>query len=164
VIASAKIATMSAPKGTIILTGANGGLGSAVISRIATSPQLRASYHGVYAVRNTASTHSLDAALVSHTHSHPHEKIALDLADLSSVRKAAADINERIAAGTIPRIHALILNAGFEEFTTDTHTQDGFDMAFAANYLGHWLFTMLLLQSMDLKVGRVLWTSSWVHK
>jgi NAD(P)-dependent dehydrogenase (short-subunit alcohol dehydrogenase family) len=153
---------MTALKGTIVLTGANGGLGNAVVSQIATSPQLGASYHGVYAVRNTVSAHSLDVALASHAHS--HEKVALDLADLNSVRKVAAGINERVAAGTIPRIHALVVNAGFEEFTTDTHTEDGFDMAFAANYLGHWLLTMLLLQSMDPEVGRVLWTSSWVHK
>lgn len=153
---------MAIPKGTIVLTGANGGLGSAVVSQIATSQELRESYHGMYTVRNTASANSLDAALASRVHS--HEKVALDLSDLSSVRKVAADINKRVAAGTIPRIHALILNAGFEEFTTDTHTQDGFDMAFAANYLGHWLLKMLLLQSMDLQVGRVLWISSWVHK
>jgi NAD(P)-dependent dehydrogenase (short-subunit alcohol dehydrogenase family) len=166
---------MTSVKGTIIITGANGGLGSATVSEIVSTPQLSVSYHGVYTVRNTATAHSLDAALVDrgsfrHTQrgnrdsAHSHEKISLDLSRLSNVRKVAAEINERVAAGTIPRIHAIILNAGYEEFVEQSWTEDGFDTAFAANYLGHWLLTLLLLQSMDPEVGRVLWISSWSHK
>ncbi|KAF2703703.1 NAD(P)-binding protein [Pleomassaria siparia CBS 279.74] len=152
------------PKGTIIVTGANGGLGSATVSQIVTSPQLNSSYHGVYTVRNTTAAHTLDTALSNQNlRPHSHEKVSLDLSQLSSVREVAADINERIAAGTIPRIHALILNAGYEEFETQTWTQNGLDTTFATNYLGHWLLTLLLLQSMDPQVGRVLWISSWSH-
>jgi NAD(P)-dependent dehydrogenase (short-subunit alcohol dehydrogenase family) len=33
-------------------------------------------------------------------------------------------------------------------------------MSFAVNYLGHWLLAVLLLQSMDTEVGRVVWMSS----
>jgi NAD(P)-dependent dehydrogenase (short-subunit alcohol dehydrogenase family) len=166
---------MTGLKGTIVVTGANGGLGSATVSHIVSSPQLSASYHGVYTVRNAASSHTLDAALVdrvSHRRPlrdnraslHSHEKISLDLSRLSNVREVAAQINERVAAGTIPHIHAIILNAGYEEFEKQTWTVDGFDMTFATNYLGHWLLTVLLLQSMDRDVGRVLWISSWSHK
>ncbi|KAH7113767.1 putative short-chain dehydrogenase [Dendryphion nanum] len=156
---------MMVPKGTIIVTGANGGLGSATVSQIVSSPRLSASYYGVYTVRNASTTPSLDAALVHSTSSNPHshEKISLDLAQLSDIRKVAAEINQRIAAGTIPRIHAIILNAGYEEFQEQSWTEDGLDTAFATNYLGHWLLTVLLLQSMDHEVGRVLWISSWSH-
>lgn len=151
------------PHGTIILTGANGGLGTSIVSQITTSPSLSLSYHGIYCVRNTNSCPSLNTALTSHS-THSHSKYSLDLSDLASVRDVARDINGQVAAGVIPRIHALVLNAGFEEFTSDTHTADGFDMAFAANYLGHWLMTVLLLESMDRERGRVVWLSSWVHK
>jgi NAD(P)-dependent dehydrogenase (short-subunit alcohol dehydrogenase family) len=162
-------------KGTIILTGANGGLGSATISQIVSSPKLSTYYYGVYMVRNAATAHSLDAALVNRgslrspqrgnsASSHSHEKISLDLSQLSDIRKVAAEINERVAAGKIPRIHALVLNAGYEEFENQTWTEDGLDMIFVTNYLGHWLLTVLLLQSMDREVGRVLWISSWSHK
>ncbi|KAF2477175.1 uncharacterized protein BDR25DRAFT_339170 [Lindgomyces ingoldianus] len=81
----------------------------------------------------------------------------------NNVRKVAAEINERVAAGIIPRIHAIILNAGYEEFEKQTWTEDGLDTTFATNYLGHWLLTVLLLQSMDREIGRVLWISSWSH-
>lgn len=162
---------MTEKKGTFIVTGANGGLGSAIVSQIVSSPQLSASYHGLYMVRNAATAHALDTALAapsspkqdSGVSSHSHEKVSLDLTQLSNVRKVAADINERVAAGTIPRIHALVLNAGYEEYTSQTWTEDGWDLTFAANYLGHWLLTVLLLQSMDPEVGRVLWVSSFAH-
>lgn len=168
-------AAMTGLEGTIIVTGANGGLGSATVSQIVSSPHLSVSYHGVYTVRNAAVAHSLDTALADRgsphgpqrangASSHLHEKISLDVSRLDNVRKVAAEINKRVAAGIIPRIHAIVLNAGYEEFETQTWTEDGFDTTFAANYLGHWLLTVLLLQSMDREVGRVLWISSWSHK
>lgn len=162
-------------KGTIVLTGANGGLGSAVVSQIISSPHLNAAYHGVYAVRDVTVAYSLNAVLTDRSTPrgvrpgsgatlHSHEKISLDLSRLSNVRKVATEINKRVSAGEIPRIHAIILNAGYEEFEKQTWTEDGWDTTFATNYLGHWLLTMLLLQSMDREVGRVLWISSWSHK
>lgn len=163
---------MADKKGTIIVTGANGGLGSAIVSQISSSPQLNTSYHGLYMVRNAATAQALDTALAaksspqmgSNATSHSHDKISLDLSELSSVRKVATEINERVAAGTIPRIQAIVLNAGYEEFVSQTWTEDGWDMTFAANYLGHWLLTVLLLQSMDREVGRVIWVSSYAHQ
>lgn len=158
-------AGMASIKGTILLTGANGGLGSATVSQIVTSPQLSQHYHGLYMVRDTDNASALDAATTGNSLlRHSHEKIALDLSQLSSVRKVAAHVNAQVAAGTIPRICAIILNAGYEEFGTQTWTSDGLDTTFATNYLGHWLLTLLLLQSMDLEVGRVVWISSWAHK
>lgn len=168
---------MADPKGTIIITGASGGLGSATASHIVSSPQLCAKYHGIYTVRNAAAIHeALDTALVrkefgspkvqqdNRAAIHTHERLSLDLTRLSDVRKAASEINARVAGGKIPRIHALILNAGFEEFKEQTWTEDGRDTAFASNYLGHWLLTLLLLQSMSHEVGRIVWISSWSHK
>jgi NAD(P)-dependent dehydrogenase (short-subunit alcohol dehydrogenase family) len=115
------------------VTGANGGLGSATVYQIVLSPQLNASYHGVYTVRNAATAHSLDAAIVERgslrspkrgnsASSHSHEKISLELLRLSSVRKVAAEINERVAAGIIPRIHAIVLDAVCEEFEKQAWT------------------------------------------
>lgn len=160
---------MSDSKGTIVLTGANGGLGSAVVSHIVSMPEL-AAYHGLYTARNAMSAHNLDAALSSTTSTpspdipHSFDKVSLDLSRLGNVRKVAADINSRVAAGTIPPIRALVLNAGIEEFATQTWTEDDLDITFVTNYLGHWLLTLLLLESMDREGGRVIWITSWSHK
>ncbi|KAI1078939.1 putative short-chain dehydrogenase [Whalleya microplaca] len=156
--------TMSHKKGTILVTGANGGLGSAIVSRIVSSPEL-ASYHGIFTVRNAGSATALHAALKpslsAFSASHSHEEISLDLSRLGRVREVASTINARVEEGTIPTIRAIILNAGYEEFGKQTWTQDGLDTSFVVNYLGHWLLTLLLLQSMDRGKARIVWISSW---
>ncbi|KAH8760594.1 putative short-chain dehydrogenase [Diaporthe sp. PMI_573] len=122
--------TEVAPKGTVLLTGANGGLGVAMVKKIVLRPDL-ANLHGIYL--------------------------------LEDVRKVAADINVRVASGEVPLIHALILNAAYLEFGQQTWTADGFDNTFASAYLGHWLLTMLLLQSLDRQHGRIVVLASSTH-
>ncbi|KAK8036634.1 short-chain dehydrogenase [Apiospora phragmitis] len=121
---------MSNKKTTILMTGANGGLGSAIASHPASVPPAS------------------------------HEQISLDLARLSSVRELAVAINARVQAGTIPSISVIILNAGFEEYDTQTWNDDCLDMTSVVNYLGHWLLTLLLLQSMDRENECIVWISS----
>lgn len=153
-------------KGTILLTGANGSLGSTMASQIASTPEL-AAYYGLYAVRDAQAAPVLRTALAQHrttTSPHAHDVISLNLADLDSVRNVAATINARVAAGEIPPIRALVLNAGYLEFMAQSWTTaGGFDMTFASNYLGHWLLTVLLLGSMDRDAGRVVVVGSEAH-
>ncbi|KAI1131980.1 NAD(P)-binding protein [Nemania abortiva] len=151
-------------RGTILVTGANGGLGSAIISQLASSPELKA-YDGIFIVKNASSATALRSALKAprlRAVLRSHEVISLDLSRLSSVRKVAAAINTRVSSGSIPAIRAIILNAGYEEFGKQTWT-NGLDMAFTVNYLGHWLLTLQLLQSMDRDKGRIVWISSWAQ-
>lgn len=98
------------------------------------------------------------------TESHPHEIVQLDLSKPSSVRAVAASINRNVSAGDIPLIRALVLNAGYRETGQQTWTEDGVDTTLASNYLGHWLFTLLLLQSMDRESGRIVVVGGWVHE
>ncbi|KAI1312959.1 putative short-chain dehydrogenase [Xylaria venustula] len=154
---------MGSSKGTILITGANGGLGLAMVRNIVSQPEL-AAYHGLYAARNASTATALqsttkDAVVDPYT----HEILSLDLTRLGDVRKVAASINARVAAGDLPPIRALILNAGYLEFTEQTWTDDGFDTSFAATYLGHWLLTLLLLQSIDRDRGRVVVIASSAH-
>ncbi|GAW13253.1 hypothetical protein ANO14919_026330 [Xylariales sp. No.14919] len=150
-----------AAKGTILVTGANGGLGSAIVEQIASKPELSA-YYGLYTVRDKAQAPALTAAL-SHGPKHAHDVLALDLTNLDSVRSVADGIKARISAGEIPPIRAFILNAGFQDFGKQSWTSDGFDTTFAANYLGHWLLTLLLLGSLDKEAGRIIILGSQAH-
>ncbi|KAK6085258.1 putative short-chain dehydrogenase [Seiridium cupressi] len=157
------------PKGTVVLTGANGGLGNAVVSRILSQPELR-SYHGVSAVRDASFAAALHSILENdqghdgeHRLHHTNDVISLDLARLDSVRQTAAAINERVKSGDIPPIRALILNAAYLEFEQQTWTDDGFDTAFAVAYLGHWLLAILLLESLDRDHGRIVVIGSSAH-
>ncbi len=78
-------------KGTILLTGANGGLGSAIAEQIASRPEFSA-YHGLYTVRDTGNRPALSSAL-THSPTHPHDVVALDLTKLDNVRQVAEGIN-----------------------------------------------------------------------
>ncbi|TVY39477.1 Protochlorophyllide reductase A-like protein [Lachnellula subtilissima] len=152
---------MAAAKGTVIVTGANGGLGSAIAKQLVSQPEF-VNYHGIYLVRDANSAAELDSALATSS-SHPHDVLSMDLTDLDSVRKTAKSVNLRVSAGDIPQIKTLILNAGFQDFGKQTWTKDGFDTTFSANYLGHWLLTILLLESMDKESGRVVLVGSQAH-
>ncbi|KAK3937346.1 hypothetical protein QBC46DRAFT_12167 [Diplogelasinospora grovesii] len=153
---------MTAAKGTILVTGANGGLGSAIAEQIASKPELSA-YHGLYTVRDATAAPALTSALARGASSHPHDVLSLDLTKLDNVRQVAEGINTRVSAGQIPSIRSLILNAGFLDFGKQSWTDDGLDVTFAANYLGHWLLVLLLLQSMDKEAGRIIVIGSQAH-
>ncbi|KAJ7810507.1 putative short-chain dehydrogenase [Mycena olivaceomarginata] len=118
-------------KGTVVVTGANGGLGSAIVAKLASTATLAkpastatiAGYYGVYTVRSPAAP-AVRATLAS-APLHDYDILPLDLTRLADVRAFAAALNARVAAGELPRIRALILNAAFQEYTTQTWTDDG---------------------------------------
>ncbi|MCX2982676.1 SDR family NAD(P)-dependent oxidoreductase [Halieaceae bacterium IMCC14734] len=87
------------------------------------------------------------------------ETLIVDLADLSSVRAAAAELLERC-----PRIDLLINNAGVMACPL-AHTSDGFELQFGTNHLGHFVFTCSLVPSLLAAApARVVNLSSAGHK
>lgn len=149
-------------KGTFIITGANGGLGANLVSHFLKSLYAK-DYKGIFAVRNPASAETLKKILAGSSSAKDHEIITVDLSTLASVRNAAKDFNQRVASGSIPRIRALVLNAAIQHTQGMKSTEDGLEANFAINYLSNFLFTNLLLQSMDPATGRVVIVSSWTH-
>lgn len=82
----------NANEGTILITGANGGLGSAIAEQIATDTKL-SSFHGIYTVRDASAAPALKAALARASSSYPHNILSLDLTDLVGTRQVAEEIN-----------------------------------------------------------------------
>ncbi|KAF5012235.1 hypothetical protein FDECE_1694 [Fusarium decemcellulare] len=154
---------MSSPKGTILLTGANGGLGSAMVTDILEKPELASNYTGVYTVRKAATASHLNKVLSTAPKSHKHEVVDLDLGSLASIRKVAAEINRRVGAKELPPIRALILNAAYQDHEELNMTSDGYEITWQVNYLANQLLALLLLQSMDREAGRILIIGSWSH-
>ncbi|KAI1864976.1 uncharacterized protein JN550_008522 [Neoarthrinium moseri] len=157
----------SSVQGVIVVTGAAGGLGSCIAAEIASSPQLAATYRGIYAVRNPSQTTALSYALDQgrqRTTPHPHEIVSLDLEQFDSVRALATDLNQRVATGNIPRIRALVLSAGYLELENQRWLGNGLDATWTVNYLSQWLLTLLLLQSMDRENGRIVVLGSHTHE
>jgi NAD(P)-dependent dehydrogenase (short-subunit alcohol dehydrogenase family) len=83
----------------------------------------------------------------------------LDLASLESVRKAAADLTARFG-----RIDLLINNAGVM-MPPYGLTQDGYELQFGTNHLGHFALTGLLLPALlHVPGSRVVTVSSNGHR
>jgi NAD(P)-dependent dehydrogenase (short-subunit alcohol dehydrogenase family) len=85
------------------------------------------------------------------------EFVELDLSDLASVRKAAADVRER----TGDKLDVLMNNAGVMG-TPFTKTTDGFELQFGVNHLGHAALTWLLMPAV--RDGRVITVGSHAAK
>lgn len=66
--------------------------------------------------------------------------LTLDLSSKESVREAAAEVLK-----TTERVDIVINNAGVMALPERTLNNDGIEMHFATNFLGHFLFTNLLL-------------------
>ncbi|KAK9886960.1 hypothetical protein WA026_019218 [Henosepilachna vigintioctopunctata] len=70
------------------------------------------------------------------------EIFQLDISSSDSVKKFASEVTEKH-----DKIHYLINNAGIM-FGPRIETRDGFESQFSTNYLGHFLLTHLLLESL----------------
>jgi NAD(P)-dependent dehydrogenase (short-subunit alcohol dehydrogenase family) len=85
--------------------------------------------------------------------------VRLDLASLASVREAAAEIRT-----ACPRLDLLINNAGVMNVPYQ-RTEDGLELTFATNHLGHFALTGLLLGPLlDRPGSRVVTVSSIGHR
>ncbi|KAF9243951.1 hypothetical protein DTO013E5_10158 [Penicillium roqueforti] len=69
--------------------------------------------------------------------------LCLDLSSLETVRVAAAQVSEWVAS-----IDVLICSAGIMATSTYQTSMDGFELQFAVNHLGHFLFANLLIEKL----------------
>lgn len=127
---------------TVIVTGANSGIGQATARALAA-----AGASVVLAVRDVQKGKTAAAAMPGST-----EVRALDLASLASVRE--------FAAAWSGEIHVLINNAGVM-VPPLTRTAEGFESQFGTNHLGHFALANLLLPHVT---GRVVTISSDMHR
>jgi NAD(P)-dependent dehydrogenase (short-subunit alcohol dehydrogenase family) len=82
----------------------------------------------------------------------------LDLASLSSVRAFC-----RAILTSESRLDILINNAGLMACPMKT-TEDGFEMQFGVNYLGHFLLINLLVNLLKKSQGKIINVTSYLHK
>ena len=137
-----------------IVTGANTGLGYHAAAALA-----QTGAHVVLAVRNLEKGNHALARIVA---AHPTADVTLqelDLSSLASVRTAGAALRK-----AYPRIDLLINNAGVM-WTPKQLTDDGFELQFGTNHLGHFALTGLLLDNLlPVRGSRVVTVSSTGHR
>lgn len=85
--------------------------------------------------------------------------IKMDLAELSSVRKAANEVLK-----SVPKIDALICNAAVAQIATQVFTPDGFESQLGINHYGHFLLINLLFDKVEQTKGRIVVVGSEGYK
>lgn len=143
---------------TVLVTGATSGLGLHASMALAA--------HGARVLLTARDAERGKAALdrVLREGGPAAELVELDLADLASVRAAAAEVRER----TGDALHVLMNNAGVMA-TPPAVTVDGFELQIATNHLGHAALTWLLMPALrgggsPADQARVVTVSSLAHR
>jgi NAD(P)-dependent dehydrogenase (short-subunit alcohol dehydrogenase family) len=138
---------------TCVITGASSGLGRESARALAA-----AGARVILAARNADALGEADRWIHAEVTDAKTATVQLDLTSLSSVRTAAGKIRE-----AAPVVDVLMNNAGVM-FTPFSRTQDGFEIQFGTNHLGHFELTRLLTPQLAAAAGaRIIILSSGGH-
>ncbi|MXQ98440.1 hypothetical protein E5288_WYG015407 [Bos mutus] len=148
------------PGKTVIVTGANTGIGKQTALELA-----KRGGNIILACRDMEKCEAAAKEIRGETLNHRVNARHLDLASLKSIREFAAKVTEgkREASGLEEHVHILINNAAVMRCPHWT-TEDGFEMQLGVNYLGHFLLTNLLLDKLKASApSRIINVSSLAH-
>ncbi|KAJ5088899.1 hypothetical protein N7456_012515 [Penicillium angulare] len=124
---------------TILITGVNlGGVGFSTARAFASQSPA----HLIIAGRNPSKIEECLKALQAEFPGVECRGLQIDLSTQQSVRCAA---NQVMTWEDIPAVDILVNNAGVMGIQERTLSQDGIEMHFATNHIGHWLFTCLIM-------------------
>ncbi|KGJ79626.1 short-chain dehydrogenase [Cryobacterium roopkundense] len=118
-----------------VVTGANSGLGFGLTGRLA-----KAGAEVILAIRNQAKGEAAIERILAQV---PGAKLSIRHLDLASLKTVTA-LGEQLAAEGRP-IDILINNAGIMMTPKRDVTEDGFELQFGSNHLGHFALTAHLL-------------------
>lgn len=85
--------------------------------------------------------------------------VRMDLAELASVREAAAQVLR-----TVPQVDALICNAAIAQVPKQKLTKDGFESQLGTNHYGHFLLCGMLFGRIEDSKGRIVVVASLGYK
>lgn len=137
---------------TAIITGATSGLGLECARALLRSDP---SWHLVLPVRDIGRGADAVAEL-----GEPQRctVMPMDLATLTSVRA----FTESVRDADLPPLHAIVCNAGVQVVSATEWTEDGVEMTFGVNHLGHFALVQGLLDTLA-RPARILVVSSGTH-
>ena len=152
---------ISNTKRTIIITGANSGIGYAAVKNLCASND----YNIIMACRDITKAQKAASRVNGKDNI---EIMKLDLADLDSVRNFAKAIKTSKRT-----IDVLALNAGIQESESALpgkkgtlvaeRTKQDYEITIGTNHIGHFALVDMLLSNINSKNGRIVFVGSGVH-
>jgi NAD(P)-dependent dehydrogenase (short-subunit alcohol dehydrogenase family) len=126
----------------ILITGVNaGGIGGSTTEALAAhSPKLL--------ILSGRSQNKVEEVIAKVKLLHPDVNCRYLHLDLSSQRSVRAAAKEVLSYSDVPQIDILINNAGVMNIPDRTVSEDGIEMQFATNHIGHFLFTNLIVSKL----------------
>ncbi len=142
---------------TVVITGANTGIGKEVAKDLA-----KRKARVIMACRNVELGESAALSIANEIGQHVQSKLIvkkLNLASFKSIRNFANELIENEK-----RIDILINNAGVFGCPF-SHTEDGLEMTFGVNHIGHFLLTNLLMDKLiNSAPSRIIVVSSKLYE
>ncbi|EPA8365649.1 SDR family oxidoreductase [Vibrio fluvialis] len=140
---------------TFVITGASSGVGFEA-SRLLLSKGAKVIMLNRNLAKSAGAIETLKQALGDNI---DVSVVRLDLAELASVRKAAAEL-----LGTTAKIDALICNGAIAQVAKQIITVDGFESQLGVNHFGHFLLCGLLFERIEVSQGRIVVVGSNAYK
>ncbi|MGZ0152872.1 SDR family NAD(P)-dependent oxidoreductase [Kribbella sp. WER1] len=139
--------------GSVLITGPTGGLGreaALAMARRAEAERLDLVLVGRAGERLARIAEDVRAAGATAV------EVACDLARLSDVRDAAAQVRKMVASGDVRPLRGVVANAGLTVTDTRRASADGYELTFAVNHLAHALLIRELQDSLTAPARVVL--------
>lgn len=139
----------------VLVTGATSGIGEVTARTLA-----QRGAHVVLLARNAEKAARTQRAIQAAAGHGRVDVLLCDLSDLTQVRRAAAEFNQRY-----PRLDVLVNNAGLLFGKQRQLSAQGYEMTLATNYLGPFLLTALLFDKLrQSPAARVLNVASMAYR
>lgn len=138
----------------VLITGANSGMGKVIALEMA-----KLDYHIIMLCRDEKRGQEAQAEVMAKSGRLDIDLMICDLASMASIRRFCAVFSEKYESLSILINNAGVVLPGRHE------TEDGFELQFGVNHLGHFLLTGLLLPHLRKGLpSRIINVSSGAHK
>lgn len=148
------------PASTILITGGNGSLGSAIAIQIAKSHYEK--HHLVLTARKLDNDRTIETSAALRALNASFEFEVLDLSSLGNVTSFAAKLRKRVQKGELPKFDGggAVLSAAMFTYVKDSRTKDGWNEMYGINVLAQVVLRELLK---DLSGALVVNITSTTH-